>query len=70
MGFTLTEIHGLLASQPNVSHTARKLAVPRFHDVETGIREILGLRKEVCGSITEWDVNGWDGDCPVLLRLP
>jgi MerR family transcriptional regulator, mercuric resistance operon regulatory protein len=70
MGFTLAEITSLLTLQARRSCRAtRELAATKLRVVDTRIRELRKLHKELAGLIAECDANTQDTKCPVIQRL-
>jgi MerR family mercuric resistance operon transcriptional regulator len=70
MGFTLAEITSLLSLQARRSCRAtRELAAAKLVLVDTRIRELCNLRKELAGLIADCDANTQDARCPVIQRL-
>jgi MerR family mercuric resistance operon transcriptional regulator len=70
MGFTLAEIVSLLNLQRRRSCRAtRELAAAKLGLVDTRIRELRHLRKELAGLIADCDANAENGACPVIQRL-
>ena len=70
MGFALSEVESLLNLRARRScHTTRELAVAKLHSVDTRIRELRLLRKELASLVAECDVNIDDSNCPIIDRL-
>lgn len=70
MGFTLEEIRSLIALQARRSCRAtRELAATKLRLVDTRIRELRSLRKELAGLVADCDANREDTHCPVIQRL-
>lgn len=70
MGFTLAETENLLKLQAHRScHATRELAAAKLHLVETRIRELQQLRKELAHLVADCDANKEDSTCPVIDRL-
>ena len=70
MGFTLTEIENLQRLQTRGScHATRELAAAKLHLIETRIRELRRLRKELAHLVADCDANKEDSTCPVIERL-
>lgn len=70
MGFTLEETRSLIALQARRSCRAtRALAATKLQLVDTRIRELRDLRKELAGLIADCDANTLDTRCPVIQRL-
>jgi MerR family mercuric resistance operon transcriptional regulator len=70
MGFTLAEVARLLSLQRRRSCRAtRELAAAKLSLVDTRIRELRHLRKELAGLIADCDANADNGACPVIQRL-
>jgi MerR family mercuric resistance operon transcriptional regulator len=70
MGFTLAEVERLLNLQTRRSCRAtRELAAAKLSLVDTRIRELRHLRKELAGLIADCDANSENGACPVMQRL-
>lgn len=70
MGFTLEEIRSLITLQARRSCRAtRDLAATKLRMVDSRIRELRHLRKELAGLIAECDANTQDTNCPVIQRL-
>lgn len=70
MGFTLKEIQNLLQLRKSRSCRAtRELAATKLQTVDSRIRELRQLRRELSGLIAACDVNREDRDCPVIERL-
>lgn len=70
MGFTLAEIENLLRLRNRRScHATRDLAAKKLSIIDTRIRELRCLRKELADLIAECDANSEDSMCPVIERL-
>jgi MerR family mercuric resistance operon transcriptional regulator len=70
MGFTLAEIGNLVKLQTRRSCRAtRKLAAAKLQLVDTRIRELRRLRKELAHLVADCDANTDDASCPVIERL-
>jgi MerR family mercuric resistance operon transcriptional regulator len=71
MGFTLAEIESLLTLQRRrrSCRATRELAVDKLAFIDTRIRELRHLRKELAGLIADCDATAEDGACPVIERL-
>jgi MerR family mercuric resistance operon transcriptional regulator len=70
VGFTLAEIQALLKLRARQSCRAtRDLAAARLEAVDTRIRELRRLRKELAYWIADCDANREDSACPVIGRL-
>src|SRR5215472_6307053 len=69
MGFTLTEIDSLLRLRMRRSCRAtRDLAAAKLQVVDTRIRELRGLRREIARLVASCDANTEDSRCPVMDR--
>jgi MerR family mercuric resistance operon transcriptional regulator len=70
MGFALTEIESLLSLRVRRScRTTRELAAAKLQFVDTRIRELKHLRKELGGLLAQCDANADESSCPILERL-
>lgn len=70
MGFTLAEISSLLRLRTGGSCRAtRELAAAKMQIVDSRIRELGQLRKELGGLIAACDANAEGTNCPVIERL-
>ncbi|MGH8495755.1 MAG: MerR family transcriptional regulator [Gammaproteobacteria bacterium] len=70
VGFTLAEIQTLLSLRADTScHATRELAAAKLRFVDTRIRELRHLRRELAGWIAACDANSEDTTCPVINRL-
>jgi MerR family mercuric resistance operon transcriptional regulator len=70
MGFALAEITSLLSLKTQGSCGAtRELAAAKLRLVDTRIRELRDLRRELASLIADCDVNPQDRECPILRRL-
>jgi MerR family mercuric resistance operon transcriptional regulator len=70
MGFTLAEIANLLRLRTRRSCRAtRGLAATKLEIVDSRIRELRQLRKELASLIADCDANADDTACPVIERL-
>jgi MerR family mercuric resistance operon transcriptional regulator len=70
MGFTLAETASLLTLQARRScHATRELAATKLRLVETRLRELRKLRRELAHLVAECDANTQDANCPVIQRL-
>jgi len=70
VGFTLTEIQTLLKLRARKSCRAtHDLAVSKLEVVDTRIRELRQLRRELVQWIAECEANTEDAVCPAIERL-
>lgn len=70
MGFSLTEIANLLRLRSGRSCRAtRELAATKLQIVDSRIRELRQLRRELAGLISACDANDEGANCPVIERL-
>lgn len=70
MGFALTEISNLLRLRTGRSCRAtRELAATKLQIVDSRIRELRQLRRELAGLISACDANDEGAKCPVIERL-
>jgi len=70
MGFTLAEISNLLRLRTRRSCRAtRELAATKLQIVDSRIRELRQLRKELAALIADCDANADETTCPVIERL-
>jgi DNA-binding transcriptional MerR regulator len=70
MGFSLTEIEGLLTllSQTSCRKT-RAAAATKLELIDERVRELQGLRNELAHLLTECDANDDDLRCPIIERF-
>ena len=70
MGFTLAEVSNLLQLRARRSCRAtRELAATKLQIVDSRIRELQQLRKELANLIADCDANADETACPVIERL-
>ena len=70
VGFTLAEIESLLALRDRrACHETRELAAAKLRGVDTRLRELRRLQKELRRWIAECDANRERSSCPVMERL-
>lgn len=70
MGFTLAEVANLLRLRTGRSCRAtRELAATKLQIVDSRIRELRQLRKELSSLIAACDANAEETKCPVIERL-
>jgi MerR family mercuric resistance operon transcriptional regulator len=70
MGFTLAEISNLLRLRTRRSCRAtRQLAATKLQIVDSRIRELQELRRELACLIADCDANAEETNCPVIERL-
>jgi MerR family transcriptional regulator, mercuric resistance operon regulatory protein len=70
MGFTLAEIPNLMRLRTRLSCRAtRELAATKLQIVDSRIRELRHLRKELAELIAACDANAEGMKCPVIERL-
>lgn len=70
VGFTLTEIKALLKLRAAKScHATRELAATKLDFVDTRIRELRSLRRELAQWVAECDANREESICPVIDHL-
>jgi len=70
MGFTLQEISRLLKLRAqDACHATRALAVSKLRLIDTDIRELQQLRKELARLVAACDANAGESHCPVIERL-
>ena len=70
MGFTLEEIRSLLKLRTqDACHATRALAISKLQLLDTNIRELRRLRKELANLVAACDANAGESHCPVIERL-
>ena len=70
MGFTLSEITGLLRLQARRScRVTRDLAATKLRLIDARIGELRDLRIQLADLVAECDSNTQDAKCPVIQRL-
>jgi MerR family mercuric resistance operon transcriptional regulator len=70
MGFTLAEIGSLLNLRARRScHATRELASGKLEMVDSRIRQLRQLRKQLAELVAECEVNMDDSSCPIIERL-
>lgn len=70
MGFTLEEIRSLLKlRRQDACQATRALALSKLQLIDTNIRELKRLRKELAKLVTACNANTRESDCPVIERL-
>ena len=70
VGFTLAEIESLLTLRArHACHETRELAAAKLGVVDTRLRELRRLQKELRRWIAECDANRERSSCPVMERL-
>ncbi|HEV8332828.1 MAG TPA: MerR family transcriptional regulator [Steroidobacteraceae bacterium] len=70
MGFTLEEIRSLLKLRAqDACHATRALAVSKLRLIDTNIRELQQLHKELARLVAACDANAGESHCPVIERL-